>query len=167
MILSALAVQFINTPQSRRMAQQQLTSTYTVFDIDDDSSTGENLARSLVNTLVIVSVICAMTFLIVLLYKFRCMKLLLGYMILSSTVLFFFLGRFIFTVTIQKYRVPFDIFSYFFSHYNSAPVETIAICHLYGKGISTFIIHAYLVATSAILVWQILHFDDVGAVWFV
>mmetsp|Transcript_3472 Transcript_3472/g.4275 ORF Transcript_3472/g.4275 Transcript_3472/m.4275 type:complete len:626 (+) Transcript_3472:899-2776(+) len=86
------------------------------------------------------------------------MKLLLGYMILSSTVLFFFLGGFIFTVAIQKYRLPIDAFSYFFSLYNFAMVGTIAV--FYQKGISTFITRAYLVATSVILSWQLSHFDD-------
>jgi len=38
------------------------------------------LQAGLVNALVIVIVICVMTFLMVLLYKFRCMKVLLGYL---------------------------------------------------------------------------------------
>mmetsp|Transcript_18070 Transcript_18070/g.26508 ORF Transcript_18070/g.26508 Transcript_18070/m.26508 type:complete len:87 (+) Transcript_18070:34-294(+) len=69
------------------MTQQQLSSTHTVFGIDNGYSTEENPARSLVNTQVIFSVICTMTFLIMLLYKFRFVKR-LNYTILHSPLLF-------------------------------------------------------------------------------
>jgi hypothetical protein len=88
MILAALATVYINTEESQAEGEAALSGTYNVYSTGNaDNSTGEQLGESLINGIVIVSVICAMTFLIVLLYKYRCMKILMGYMILSSVLL--------------------------------------------------------------------------------
>lgn len=72
MILAALSVIFISTDESRAEGEQEM-SAYTVWTIDDsgNTSTAQNVEMSLLNALVIVSVICCMTFGIVLLYKYR------------------------------------------------------------------------------------------------
>jgi len=104
-----------------------------------------------------ISVIGAMTFGIVLLYKYRCMKFLIGYMILSSSMLLGVLGGQLFDVAIEKYRLPIDKFSYYFIMYNFGLVGTIAI--FYQKGVPMYITQSYLVATSVILAWQLSHFE--------
>lgn len=71
MILSSLSVIYINTPSTKAAGEAALSSTYQVFTISDDQSKAASLGLSLVNGLVIVSVIGLMTFLIVILYKFR------------------------------------------------------------------------------------------------
>ena len=75
MILAALAAVYINTEETIEEGAKQFASVYTVWKIDDgdgsSGNTGKNLALSIGNTLVMVSVIAAMTFGIVLLYKFR------------------------------------------------------------------------------------------------
>ena len=96
MLLSSLAVIYINTEQSKAIGENAL-GVYQVFDIDDDASSATSLGLSLVNALVIVSAIGAMTFVIVLLYKYRCMKCLFGYMCFATTVLLMFLGGNMFT----------------------------------------------------------------------
>lgn len=72
MILAALAVQFINTDQSQQMGQAELQA-YTVYkNIDNtEQGTGTAIEHSVLNALVIVTVIGIMTFGIVLLYKYR------------------------------------------------------------------------------------------------
>jgi hypothetical protein len=65
MILSALSVIYVTTPMVKAQTETSLNSFYVVFDVGgEDSSVGENLGLSLVNSFIIVSVIAAMTFLI-------------------------------------------------------------------------------------------------------
>ena len=97
MIVAALLVVYINTDETRAAGEASFANTYEVFDLEEDNST-QNLAVSLANTLIIVSVICIMTFVVVLLYKYRCMKILFGYMILAtSTLLGYFSSLFSFS----------------------------------------------------------------------
>ncbi|EED92641.1 presenilin [Thalassiosira pseudonana CCMP1335] len=158
MILSSLSVIYINTPSTKAAGEAALSSTYQVFTISDDQSKAASLGLSLVNGLVIVSVIGLMTFLIVILYKFRCMKFLLGYMILATTVLLGFLGSQMFTVAINKYQLPIDKLSFYLTMYNFAIVGTLAV--FYQKGVPTIVNQGYLVANSTIVAWQLSYFND-------
>jgi len=160
MILSALAVLIINTEDTIRQGEQEMSQFYTVWKppADSDESTGQTLARSLANSLVIVSVICFMTFGIVLLYKFRCMKCLTGYMIFSSSMLLGVMGGTMMKVAIEKYRIPISNITFYFASYNFAIVGTISIFSQ--LGVPMYVTQAYLVATSVILAWQLSHFDE-------
>ena len=74
MICSALAAVFVNDESTLESTQEQFSSAYNVFDLDDSGSASsgvKNLAMSIGNAFIIVLVIAAMTFGIVLLYKFR------------------------------------------------------------------------------------------------
>jgi len=88
MILAALAVTFINTPQTLQEGAQVMGEAYHVWKVDiENDSTSKQLVADFVNGLAIVMVIGTMTFGIVLLYKYRCMKVLIGYMMFSSMTL--------------------------------------------------------------------------------
>uniref|UniRef100_A0A7S4S6U3 Presenilin n=1 Tax=Ditylum brightwellii TaxID=49249 RepID=A0A7S4S6U3_9STRA len=159
MVLAAMAVIYINTQDTIEQGAAQLASTYTVFSLDTDSdSKSTTLAKSFANALVMVCFICALTFVIVILYKFRFMRCLIAYMVYSSAMLLGVLGGVLFDVAIEKYRLPVDAFSFLFALYNFALVGVIAI--FYQTGIPPFLTRAYLVATSVILSWQLSHFDD-------
>mmetsp|Transcript_22225 Transcript_22225/g.32316 ORF Transcript_22225/g.32316 Transcript_22225/m.32316 type:complete len:640 (-) Transcript_22225:71-1990(-) len=159
MVLAAMAVVYINTQDTIEQGAAQLASTYTVFSLDTDSdSKSTTLAKSFANALVMVCFICALTFVIVILYKFRFMRCLIAYMVYSSAMLLGVLGGVLFDVAIEKYRLPVDTFSFLFSLYNFALVGVVAI--FYQTGIPPFLTRAYLVATSVILSWQLSHFDD-------
>jgi len=166
MILAALAVTFVTTPSNKLMLEKSMSDSYTVFDVSDDDtddgsgshhSNAGKLGLSLINGLIIVSVIAAMTFGIVLLYKYRCMKCLLGYMICSSALLLGFLGGLMFDVFIERYRLPLDLISFYLIIVNFAAVGTISI--FYQKGIPMFMTQSYLVLTSVILAWQLSHLN--------
>lgn len=158
MILAAMASVFINTEASIESGQQTFAAAYNVYQLDDSSSFGKNLAMSIVNTFIMVCVIGSMTFGIVLLYKYRCMKCLIGYMILSSASLLGLLGDYMFSLAIQIYQIPIDRLSYTVMIYNFAIVGVTAI--FYQKGIPTSVTQMYLVITSVILAWHFAHFDD-------
>ncbi|KAL3769006.1 hypothetical protein ACHAWO_006772 [Cyclotella atomus] len=157
MLLSSLAVIYINTDESKAIGEEAL-GMYQAFDISDDASSATSLGLSLINALIIVTVIGAMTFVIVLLYKYRCMICLMGYMILATTVLLMFLGGNMFTVAINKYQLEIDKISYWFTMYNFSVVGTLAI--FYQKGMPTIVNQGYLIANSTIVAWQLSYFND-------
>ena len=113
MILTAISVYYINTPATKAAGEKALDQTYQVFTISDNQSAALNLGYGLINSLIIVCAIGAMTFLLVILYKYRCMKVLVGYMIIASTVLLGFLGGQMFNVAIFKYDLSIDQLSYY------------------------------------------------------
>ncbi|OEU16927.1 Presenilin-domain-containing protein [Fragilariopsis cylindrus CCMP1102] len=108
-----------------------------------------------------VTVIGMMTFVIVLLYKYNCMWLLIGYMMFASTSLLGFLGGHIWYVAIQIYSLPVDKMTYFLVLWNFAAVGILSI--FYGKGVPKFVSQGYLICTSVILAWHLSFFDDVMA----
>ncbi len=63
-----------------------------------------------------------------------------------------------FIVAINKYSLPIDMISFYFTMYNFSIVGIVAI--FYQKGIPTFISQSYLVATSVIVAWQLSYFND-------
>lgn len=156
LILTALCVVYINTEQTMAQGEAALSSTYEAFNNNTDSN-AQTLGISLLNALIIVSVICAMTFVIVLLYKYHCINCLIGYMMLSSTMLLGFLGGNMFKVAIDKYQLAIDKFSFYFTMYNFAIVGVASI--FWKKGIPVWIEQFYLISTSVILAWQLSHFD--------
>mmetsp|Transcript_17555 Transcript_17555/g.25940 ORF Transcript_17555/g.25940 Transcript_17555/m.25940 type:complete len:662 (-) Transcript_17555:228-2213(-) len=158
MILTALSVHYINTPATKAAGEQQLAQTYQVFTISEDTSAMASLGLGLANSLIIVCVIGGMTFLLVILYKYRCMKVLGGYMVIASTVLLGFLGGQMWNVAIYKYQWMVDQLSYYVTMYNFAVVGTVAI--FYQRGIPQCINQAYLVFTSVIVAWQLSYFND-------
>lgn len=161
MTLAALAAVYINNEQTMEMTEEQFASAYNVWTIDDSAggaSNGKHLAASIVNTFVMISVIAAMTFGIVILYKYRCMKFLIGYMVMSSASLLGVLGDYMGSIAIEIYRIPVDRITWTVFMYNFAIVGVTAI--FYQKGIPSGVTQMYLVCTSVILAWHLSHFDD-------
>ena len=157
MIVAALLVVYINTDETRAAGEASFANTYEVFDLEEDNST-QNLAVSLANTLIIVSVICIMTFVVVLLYKYRCMKILFGYMILATSTLLGYFSSQIWTIAIDIYNLRIDKISFYFILYNFAAVGTVAI--FYSKGFPRWVSQGYLIASSVILAWQLSYFNE-------
>ena len=158
MILAALSVCYINNELTLAQGEAQMAQAYTVFNIDHSSSSNQNkLVLSLANSFIMVMVICAMTFAIVLLYKFRCMALLIGYMMLSSATLLGVLGGVLWETAIEIYDLPVDTLTFYLVLFNFAVVGVIAV--FWAQGIPSYITQGYLIATSVILAWQLAHFD--------
>lgn len=161
MCLAALAVTFVNTPETIQQGAALMSQAYHVWSVDAETdSTGKQLLLDFANGLVIVCVIGTMTFGIVLLYKYRCMKVLIGYMMFSSMTLLGVLGAELFNVAIEKYRIPIDKFTFVFTLYNFAVVGVTAI--FYGFGVPPYVTQGYLICSSVIISWQLSHFDTIS-----
>jgi presenilin 1 len=162
MILAALTVTYINTPQTLQEGAKVMNEAYHVWQVDiENDSTSKQLVADFVNGLAMVTVIGAMTFGIVLLYKYRCMKVLIGYMMFSSMTLLGVLGGAMFNVMIEKYQIPIDWLTFIFGLYNFAFVGVAAI--FYSLGIPPYITQGYLICSSVIVAWQLSHFDTISS----
>lgn len=164
MILSALAVVYVNTDETRAEGEQAMATAYQMWNLNNSGSDSNSqaLALSLANALVMVSVICCMTFVIVIIYRLKYMKCLIGYMIFSSGTLLGVLGGNLLQVFIQIYNIPVDKFSFGFFIVNFCLVGVLSV--FWGQGIPKYITQAYLIATSVILAWHLSYFDD-WTVW--
>lgn len=99
-----------------------------------------------------------MTFVVVLLYKYRCMKFLMGYMVFATTMLLGFMTGRMWNIAIDIYEWSIDKFSFYFVLYNFAVVGCLAI--FYGKGIPMLVSQGYLIASSVVLAWQLSYFSE-------
>ena len=133
---------------------------YTVYDEGDDSSDSATvrLGKSMVNAFIIVCVLAAATFCIVCLYKYRFMKLLVGYMMLSSMMLLGLMGGLMWWTILDKWQVPCDAFTYYLVCYNFAVVGVISI--FYQRGVPMIVTQGYLVCTSVLMAWQLSKFEE-------
>lgn len=157
MILSALAVVNINTDETRAQGEAAYAQTYQVMDLEEGNSS-QNLAASLVNVSIIVSVICLMTFVIVILYKYGCMKIFMGYMVLVTAMLLGYFTATMADVAIQKYNIRFDKLSFVYLIWNYAVVGVISI--FFNRGIPKFVTQGYLVTSSVVVAWQLSYMND-------
>lgn len=157
MILSALAVVNFNTDETRAQGEAAFAQSYQVLDLEEGNA-AQNFGASVANVLIMVSVICCMTFVIVILYKYGCMKIFNGYMILVTTMLLGYFTSNMLIVAIQKYQIRFDKISFAYLMWNYAVVGVLAI--FFHKGIPTLITQIYLVTSSVVLAWQLSYLND-------
>jgi presenilin 1 len=156
MMLSALSVVYINNAETIQNGEAAM-GTYSVFSTDGSGGL-DTLLLSLANSFVMVSFICMMTFLIVLLYKLKCMKCLIGYMIFCSATLLGVLGGNLLNTALMVYHIAVDQFTYYLFIYNFCVVGVAAV--FWGQGIPKYVTQGYLMATSVILAWHLSYFDS-------
>lgn len=86
---------------------------YTPFHDADkpDADTGTKVWQSVANAMILLGVVIVMTMILLLLYKFRCYKVIHGWLILSSLLLLFLFAYLYLGVILQAYNVPMDYIS--------------------------------------------------------
>ena len=90
---------------------------YTPFH-EKVSNPGIRFGEAIANALILVAVVLVMTILLVVLYKFRCYKILYGWMLLATFVILFFISFFYLLDLFKMYDIPIDIFTLFFMLWN-------------------------------------------------
>ncbi|GMH82253.1 hypothetical protein TrVE_jg11823 [Triparma verrucosa] len=161
MVLSSLATIYINTPSYSKTASSSFASVYQVYSTDDsdDSGNAELMAKGLVNALVIVCGIGAMTFVMVGLYYFKCIKVLGSFIFLSSFLLLSVYTMTLWTVANDKYLLNVDIITFFYVIANFAFLGVTSIFYSNRKIVPASFAQIYAVLTSVLLAWQLSHFE--------
>ncbi|KAJ4770786.1 Presenilin [Rhynchospora pubera] len=90
-------------------------------------STWEEIKSALVTALSFVVVVTLLTFLLVLLFYFRCTNFLRIYMGISSLFVLSFLGGFIFLLLISHFKIPIDPFTFAILLFNLSVVGVFAV----------------------------------------
>lgn len=115
------------------------------------SPTGSDISNALINALVIVAVVCGATFVLVACYYFRCLKIMLGYLMLAMTMLLGYTGTFLVSTALTVWEVPADWVTLAFIMGNFAVVGVWSV--FYQKGVPRAMAQAYLVCVSVIMAW--------------
>ena len=165
MILTCISVIKVTTADQREAARSS-SQAYTVYANDDDVDgedgggevSAERIGQSVINAIVIVAVLCAVTFLVVCLYKYNCLKVLWGYMMFSCFLLFSQLGGVYFATAIERWDLILDVPMFFFTLYNFGVVGVISI--FMQRGTPLYVTQLYLVALATIFAWNLAQFED-------
>jgi len=141
MVLVILIVKTLNSSSVDSVGQAM------VYTENPNDSGGTRFVGSLINALIFVGMIIVVTIIFVVLYKYRCLKLIFGWLILSTGVMLGFFGGYLLYNLLDAWNVPMDWFTFALIIWNFAAVGNIAIFwHA-----SVKVNQAYLIAISVIL----------------
>jgi len=108
---------------------------------------GSDFLGSLVNALIFVGMIILVTIIFVILYKYRCLKLIFAWLLLSTGMMLGFFGGYLLYSLLNAANVPMDWITFFFILWNFAIVGNISIFWHSSVRVN----QAFLIAISVIL----------------
>ncbi|CBK24996.2 uncharacterized protein [Blastocystis hominis] len=155
MLFSAILVNVVR-PASFTSALEQGLTVYMVYKQEADN-TWDSIWQAVINSLVIVLFIGLMTFIMVILYKYNCIKVLYGLLYFSTFMAIGYTGWVIFYMAAMQYQFSCDLFSSAFIFFNLGVVSVISI---FGTYAPPLVKKAFLIFISCLVCYLLSFFPD-------
>lgn len=168
--LTMLLVVLIVKATEEQLKHENIQSPYLVYRENDTDNTGTRAGKAIINALVIVAAVLGFTVAFFLLYKYRCMKILYGWLGFSVAMLLGFSGGALFYTLITSayangaqgvWFPAIDQYSFLFFQYNFA---VMGVCVVFWKA-PLFVKQIYLVIASCVMAWVLSRFFPEWTVW--
>ncbi|XP_051116018.1 presenilin-like protein At2g29900 [Andrographis paniculata] len=120
------------------------------YDESDSDSIWDKLKGAILNSVIFIAVVTAVTFLLVLLFYFRCTKFLKYYMAFSALMVLGFMGGEIALFLIQHFNFPIDCITFLVLLFNFTVVGVMAV---FLSKMAIFVTQAYLVVIGVLVAY--------------